>query len=575
MILAGLLSTACVKPHSGEDENAGSVSAAVETAPPVRSAPPDAGLPDVDLDGDLLYNVLVGEIAANRGERETAVDSLMEAARISRDPRLAQRATRIALEAERFDLAMESASLWVELQPGEDTPLESLGLIMVEQGRVDDAQEQFSILLQKTADQPGPELRRIARLLGQSSSEDDALIVMTRIVEDYDDNADAHFAVAFLADRVNRNQLVLDSLDRALALRPGWEEAALGKLGHLVQNQYPRDRIDAFARDFLVANPDTTRLRISYARYLVEQEDAQAALEQFQTVLEYAPESTAGLLSAGLLSIEQERYREAREYLVRHLELTPDNDQIRLYLGQIAEQRERYGEAENWYREVSDPGHLFNARLQLAAVINERQGPEAALTHLDTVSAADEGEFVRLALTRERVLREANELPRAKKVLDDAVARYPGNNDLLYARGLLAAQLDRIGEHEQDMRTLLEEDPNNAHALNALGYTLADATDRVEEAHELISKALSMRPEDPFILDSMGWVQYRLGNHQDAIQYLERALSKRDDAEIAAHLGEVLWVTGEKERARDIWTRARRENPDNNTLNETIERFTQ
>ena len=153
--------------------------------------------------------------------------------------------------------------------------------------------------------------------------------------------------------------------------------------------------------------------------------------------------------------------------------------------------------------------------------------------------------------------------------------RYPEDTDLLYARGLVAAQLNLIDIHEQDMRKLLVKDPQNAHALNALGYTLADATDRYEEAHSLIEQALSIRPEDPFILDSMGWVQYRLGNHSAAIDYLERALTKRDDAEIAAHLGEVLWVNGNQERAREVWQRALEQNPDNDVLLDTLKRFNQ
>jgi len=572
--LAGLLAAGCAAAPADGQQQARTAAAQDEAAlaPP---APAAGELPDVDLDGDLLYKVLIGEIAANRGQRDTAADSLMEAARLSRDPRLAERATRIALDAERFDLAEQAASLWVELQPDRNRPLESLALIMVEQGRIDEAAARLTELLRKTAEQDATELRRVARLLGQLSNKDNALAAMKRIVASYEDSPDAHFAEAFLADRVGRDKLVVEALDRALALRPDWEDAALAKLGQLIQNKYPREQVAAFAVEFLDRAPEASRVRISYARYLIDHEATGAALDQFRKVLEYDPENTTGLMSAGLLSIQKERYAEARKYLTRHLKLTPHNDQIRIYLGQIAEEQERFAEAEKWYREVSSQDQLFDARLQLGTVLYERQGVDAAIEHLNDINADDENQFVRLVLTKELVLRKAEALTRAKTVLDDAVARYPGNNDLLYARGLLAARLNRISEHEQDMRTLLEEDPNNAHALNALGYTLADATDRIDEAYDLVSKALEMRPDDPFILDSMGWVQYRMGNHQNAIEYLERALSQREDAEIAAHLGEVLWVTGNKERARDIWTRARRENPDNHVLNETIERFTQ
>lgn len=577
VLVAGLLTAGCALVPSGGDAEEAPENVAAAEAPEqeARAAPvdPESELPDVRLDGELLYLVLLGEIAANRGDRETAAASLIEAARISRDPRLAQRATRIALDDERFDVAREAASLWVTLQPDQNQARASLALIMVEQGRITEGADEFIGLLRKDGEPAGAELSRVARLLGQLSNQDNALAAMDRIVAAFEDNPDAHFAAAFLADRVGRGELVLEALERALVLRPDWEDAALAKLGHLIQNQYPREQVAAFAVDFLATAPEANRVRISYARYLIDQEASGAALEQFQEVLKHDPENTTALMSAGLLSIQEEQYKAARKYLARHLKLTPENDQIRIYLGQIAEEEERYAAAEKWYREVSDQSQLFDARLRLGTVIHERDGTEAAMAHLDALNTDDEDEFVRLALTKELVLRRADELERAKSVLDDAVARYPANGDLLYARGLLSARLNRINEHEQDMRTLLEEDPNNAHALNALGYTLADATDRFDEALELISKALQMRPDDPFILDSMGWVHYRLGNHEDAVEYLERALSQREDAEIAAHLGEVLWVIGDRERARDIWKRARQEDPDNHVLNETIERL--
>ncbi|MDZ7842178.1 MAG: tetratricopeptide repeat protein [Gammaproteobacteria bacterium] len=573
-LLAGLLTAGCaLVPSGGDSDEVREAAEAPEQEAPAAPAEPEFKLPDVALDGELLYLVLLGEVAASRGDRETAAESLMEAARISRDPRLAQRATRIALDAGRFEVAREAASLWVTLQPDQDQARAALALIMVEQGRIADAAAELIALLRNDGEPASNELSRVARLLGQLSNQDNALAAMERVVAAFQDNADAHFAAAFLADRVGRDELVIDALERALVLRPDWEEAALAKLGHLIQNQYPREQVAAFALGFLAAAPEANRVRISYARYLIDQEASGAALEQFQEVLKQDPENTTGLMSAGLLSIQEEQYKAARKYLARHLKLTPENDQIRVYLGQIAEEQERYAAAEKWYREVSDQSQLFDARLRLGTVIHEREGVEAAMAHLDSLATDDEDEFVRLALTKELVLRRAEELERAKHMLDDAVARYPANGDLLYARGLLSARLKRINEHEQDMRTLLEEDPNNAHALNALGYTLADSTDRFDEAFELISKALQMRPDDPFILDSMGWVHYRLGNHQDAIEYLERALSQRDDAEIAAHLGEVLWVVGDRERARKVWKRARREDPDNHVLNETIERL--
>jgi len=576
-MLAGAVLAGCaVIPSGGEEPEQAAAPEQASTAADRAAPSPAPELPDVELNGELVYQVLVGELAAKRGEPEVGAEALAEAARLARDPRLAQRATRLALEAGRYDLALDAATLWVEIVPEQDRPVESLALIMVEQGRIAEAETQLvGLLLKKDDEARGVELRRLGRLLGGLSDKERALDLMTRLVDRYQEDADAHFAAAFLADQAGKEEQVLESLASALALRPDWEEAALATVGHLIREQYPRQRVDAFAREFLEANPKASRVRLSYARYLADQEATGESLQQFLALLEHEPDNTAALMSAGLLSVREKQYEQAREYLIRHLELTPDDDQIRLYLGQVAEERERYQEALDWYNEVTSQEHRFDARVDIGLVLAEMEGVEAALEHLDAIQPGDEQEFVRLVLTKEMVLREADALTRAKALMDDAVARYPDNSDLLYSRGLLSARLNQVDEHERDMRALLEADPNNAHALNALGYTLADATDRTQEAFEMIKRALSMRPDDPFVLDSMGWVHYRLGNHADAIEYLEKALSKREDAEIAAHLGEVLWVVGQKDRAREIWAQAKQLHPDNHVLNETLERFIQ
>jgi tetratricopeptide (TPR) repeat protein len=189
-------------------------------------------------------------------------------------------------------------------------------------------------------------------------------------------------------------------------------------------------------------------------------------------------------------------------------------------------------------------------------------------------TAESDEELVRRLLIQEQVWREgAKDRARARQLLDEGLARFPENLELLYARGLLAATMNDVPLMEKDLREVLVKDPNNAHALNALGYTLADQTGRYAEAQQLVGRALELRPEDPFILDSMGWVQYRLGNHQAAVEYLDRALTKRDDAEIAAHLGEVLWVKGDKTRAEEVWGRALKHSPDNEILKGTVTRL--
>ena len=534
-----------------------------------------SGLPNVELDSELLYHLLLGELAFQRGDFETASKALSTAATQSRDYRLAEHATRVSLRAKDYNRAQKSARLWSELRPQDSAPLEIIAMALVEDGQIDAAQVVVEDLLDRKGKTPGTVYRRLAELLSRQPNHQGALGLMSRLVDLNLEDPEIYYAQAYLADRLNESDLVIESIDRALALKPGWEEAALAKAAHLAGDQEQEESVIAFSEGFLNDYPDSNRLRLYYARFLVDRGELAQGLDQFVILIEREPGNADVLYAAGLLAIQLEQYEDAEHYLAQNLQLRPGNDQVRLYMGQLAIEREDYADALELYKAVQSESFYFEAQLSITDILSESDGVDAALEHLETLYPVNQEEYVRWVLAKEQVLRKVKRLDEAKAVLDSAVGRYPEDNELIYARGLLAAQLNLLDVHEQDMRKLLVKDPENAHALNALGYTLADTTDRYEEAQSLIEQALSIRPEDPFILDSMGWVQYRLGNHSDAISYLERALTKRNDAEIAAHLGEVLWVNGDEARAREIWQLGLEQGPENDVLLNTIKKFDQ
>jgi tetratricopeptide (TPR) repeat protein len=534
-----------------------------------------SGLPNVELDSELLYHLLLGELAFQRGDFETASKALSTAATQSRDYRLAEHATRVSLRAKDYNRAQQSARLWSALRPQDSAPLEVIAMALVEDGQIDAAQVVVEDLLDRKGKTPGTVYRRLAELLSRQPNHQGALGLMSRLVDLNLEDPEIYYAQAYLADRLNESDLVIESIDRALALKPGWEEAALAKAAHLAGDQEQEESAIAFSEGFLNDYPDSNRLRLYYARFLVDRGELDQGLDQFVILIEREPGNADVLYAAGLLAIQLERYEDAEQYLAQNLQLRPGNDQVRLYMGQLAIEREDYADALELYKAVQSESFYFEAQLSITDILSESDGVDAALEHLETLYPVNQEEYVRWVLAKEQVLRKVKRLDEAKAVLDSAVGRYPEDNELIYARGLLAAQLNLLDVHEQDMRKLLVKDPENAHALNALGYTLADTTDRYEEAQSLIEQALSIRPEDPFILDSMGWVQYRLGNHSDAISYLERALTKRNDAEIAAHLGEVLWVNGDEARAREIWQLGLEQGPENDVLLNTIKKFDQ
>jgi tetratricopeptide (TPR) repeat protein len=540
---------------------------------PVETAPV---LPNAELTPEVLYNVLVGEIAGRRGEYGLSVRALSNAARETGDPRLAERATLAAIFAKRYAEALDTGRMWVKLRPNDAHAREALATVMLALDRPEEAREHFEKMLElsKQDSQLGHTYLRIAAVLGRHDNRTDALSLMTSLTRLNPGNAEAQFALAHMGMRAGDLSVASGAIDRALIIRTGWEDAALLK-ARILGATNDHKRTVQFYDKYLATYPGSSKVRMNYARYLVDQKNWEGALGQFKLVLETSPENTDVLYALGLLSLQTERLEDADVYFRRALDINPANDQMRIYLGQTAERRDQLETAISWYKSVSSEKYLFEARTRLGVVVAKQSGLAEGRAILNSIKPSTDEERVQLALAEEQVLRDAKEYTAALKVLSDALKALPKHKDLLYARALVAEKLDNLSLHERDLRLVLKLDPQNAHAMNALGYTLADRTDRHQEAYALIKQALELRPDDPFILDSMGWVQYRLGNSAEAIRYLRRALEIRFDAEISAHLGEVLWVSGKQRQAERVWGQALKREPDNESVKNTIKKFKQ
>jgi len=550
----------------------------VKTGPSHDATPPAAkaeeALPKVSLQPEMLYDLLLGEIAGQRGQIGVAAATLGKVAQQTRDPRVAERATLAALYAKRYDEALQSARLWVELRPGDAEAREAMISALLELDRVAEAKSQFEALfgLEETRRHLDQAYLRAAAVLGRASNRAAAIDVMQSLVALNPRSASAHFAMAHLMVRGGDLDKALATIDEVLKLRPDWEEAALFKTRLLLSRKDP-GKARTFFESFLDDNPRATNVRLNYARFLIDQKEWQKALVEFKRVAADAPDDADTIYAVGLLSLQNNRLEEAEKYLKRALELRPENDQARLYLGQVAEQGKRYAEAVRWYREVDDGEYYFEAQLRLGVVLARQGDLAGARRQLDGIKAQNDPQRVQAALAQETILREAKLYREAIEVLNVAIQAVPGDKDLLYARSLAAEKLGMFDVTERDLREILKQDPKNVNALNALGYTLTDRTTRFQEALELLKQAIELKPDDAYIMDSMGWLQYRLGNHAEAVKYLKRALDMRNDAEIAAHLGEVLWVMGNHREAESVWNSALRETPDNEALNGVIKKF--
>lgn len=551
----------------------------VKTEPSPELTGPESGktdesLPKVALDQETLYDLLVGEIAGQQGEIDVAAAKLGKVAQKTRDPRVAERATLAALYAKNYDEALQSARLWVELRPSDTEAREAMITALLELGRVAEAKSQFRTLfgMEETRRNLDQAYLRAAAMLGQVSNQTTAIDVMRSLVALNPGQASAHFAMAHLMVRGGDLEQALVSVNEALQRRPGWDQAALLKAHILLSLKEPQ-KARAFYESFLAANPGATNVRLNYARLLIDQKEWGKALDEFKRVAADVPNDADTIYAVGLLSLQNNRLDDAEKYLKHALELRPQNDQARLYLGQIAEQGKHYAEAARWYREITDSEYYFEAQVRLGVVLAKQGDLAGARRYLEGIKTQDDSQRVQVALAQEQILREAKQYPAALEVLNAAVKAVPDDKDLLYARALVAEKLGKFDVTERDLRAILKQDPKNVNALNALGYTLTDRTTRYQEALVLLQQAMALKPDDAFITDSMGWLQYRLGNNAEAVKYLKHALELRDDAEIAAHLGEVLWMMGNHQEAESVWNRALRETPDNEALNSVIKKF--
>lgn len=569
-----LLSAGCAQSPVAPDASGrtGKLSAAVADQP--RTPSEEQDFPNVVLSQAVLYDILLGEIAGRSGHFELAIQSLTRAALATSDPRLAERASLGALYAKRYADAEKAAQLWVRLRPEHRGARQALATALMALGRIKTAEAHYAKLLE-LAEREG-ELDKIylqitAALVRQKHKQA-ATMMMARLVAKYPRNAFGQYGLAYLAFSAKDLARATAAVDRALLLLPKSEDIALLK-GRILVQAAGATRAEQFYEEFLGRNAGAYRVRTQYARMLVDGRKWAKAAGHFEIVLKVRPDDHAVIYTLGLLALQRNLLDEAERYFVRAIELSPDDAQSRLFMGQLAERRGQLKDARRWYRSLEGGKLDFDARIRRAVLVAKEEGVDAGRKILRDARPKDDKQGVQLALAQEQMLREARKYGEAFAVLSQALKRYPKHTDLLYARALLAEKLDDVAQAERDLRQVLRLDPKNAHALNALGYTLADRTRRHKEALGLIERALNLRPNDPYILDSMGWVQYRMGQYKRAEHYLRRALKIRWDAEISAHLGEVLWVAGDREAARQIWREAIKRAPESEALRETVKKF--
>lgn len=521
---------------------------------------------------ELLYHLLVGEVAGHRGRLQVAVEHYLEAAKLAADANVARRATRLAAYARDYERALRATQRWQALEPDSLDAQQTLAVLYFRTGRKDAAVAQLNHMMRLFEDDPAAGYQRIVALLVQEKDKVGALDLMQRFMEQHGDQAEAHYALASLALQNDALEIALTSADKALALQPAMADAAVLR-ARVFMLQGETDAALTAMKKVVDAHPKEKKHLIAYGRLLAQAARYNDARKQFEKLLQDSPTDPELLYALGLLALEGRQYTIAEGFLQRLLKTGKRNTDAYFYLGSVAEARDQYDKAIQWFSRVRGGERQVDAKIRVAGILARKGDIEAARRYLFKLHDLEPEQAVRLFIAEIEILRKAKRHDDAMEVANNALAKNPGNHDLYYARSLLSEGLGRIDMAEQDLRKVLQTDPDNAHALNALGYMLADRTDRFQEALGYIQKAIELYPNEPAFVDSMGWVQYRLGNLKEAERYLRRAFQLDQDPEIAAHLGEVLWVMGNRPEAQKVWQRALQSDPDSAVLQKVIKRF--
>lgn len=545
-------------------------------------------LPEVTLTSTILFRILASEISAQRGSYLPAGKTMLDLGREVGDYRLARRALEFYLAGGNLPGALEASRVWLRLMPDDpeasSTEMalaaasgQTSGLAAALKKQIDTASDKTVAIVQAFAVLSRmPDKRAALRILGEAIGQSNAKNLVA-----------GHLALADMARAAGDNARALDESRLALAGAPRSEEAAL-RVFEYGLNVDPEQALRD-ATDFIAVQPNARRLRVIVASYLAERGQFDAAMSELNAMAKRAPEDFDLLFMQAQVSYRAKRLEQARGFLEQYVAV--QSQRLRAsaaagatdapaalaeayqLLSRIAEEQGQLDEAVNLLAKIEDPSVRYSTRIRQALIRAKQKRVDEALALIDSANAQTDEEMLMGGSAAAQILRDAKRLPEAIKRLQALDEKMPDSVNVKYELAMLYERDNQMRAAERLLRQVIALDAGYAHAYNALGYSLADRNQRLPEALALITRALEISPQDPFILDSMGWVKFRMGKFEEAVKYLNQAYERRPEAEIAAHLGEALWMFNRQDEARRIWREGVKQDASNATLQETMKRF--
>ena len=545
---------------------------AKEAKRPAVANPKSASAQLLDQSGQAVFQVLVAEMALQRGDTNLATKAYSDLSLRTRDPRVLERTVEIAGYARRYDIALEAAKLWLDVEPGSVRAQQMLTGMLILSNRMDELAPTLVRMLEADKEGLGANLLGLNRMFVRTEDRVAVFNLIEKVCRPFFGVAEAHYAVAQAASSASMQERALAEAGRALELRPDWEMAAL--LQAQIAARTSSAQAVAFLQAFVERNPMARDVKLQLARALVGEKRYDEARQIFNQMLQGFPDNPDVVYPVALLALQQNDLAVAEAQFKHLLTLSiPDKSLAYYYLAQIAEERGKTDEALDFYAKVESGDQLVQARMRGAQLLAGQGKLDEARKLLSEANAVSAEQSLQLAIAEAALLRKAKQPQAAFDLLDALLEKQPDNPELLYETALLAERLDKMEIMERRLRRLIELQPENGQAYNALGYSFADRGIQLTEARELIEKAQALMPNDTFILDSLGWVLYRQGDLPGGLAALERAYGMRDDPEIAAHLGEVLWSMNRKDEAQKLLRAAQKKHPDNEPLADAVKKF--
>lgn len=517
------------------------------------------------IDPDVLFMLLTAELAGQRGQYNIALEGYMEAAKRVHDPRFAERATMIAIYMKDSHKTNEALALWLRQDPNNQAARKIAALTALRDGKKKVAVEHLSVLLKVDPagfDNTLLELSSVLQSDGKISALNDALDTLST---QHPGQAEIYYMQSLLAIQKKDKNLAETKVQQALKVRPEWDKALILQ-AQIAVFSGDLNKAKALLKEASVKYPDNSKINKMYAQVLIKAENYEEAIEVYQNISSADPKDIESQFALGLIYMQLEQDERAEGIFKKLLEQPEWQYQASFYLGKIEEKRDHTKNALVWFDKVMEGPFVFDASISAISLLAKDKQFNEANSRLSILQNKFPKQKLRLLLVQAELYSQQKQYEKAFNLLTDALVDFPEQKELLYTRALMAERVNKPEIAKADLKKILAMEPDNVEALNALGYTLLNNPDGYAEAEKYLQRALRLEPEAAVIIDSYGWLQFKLGNKVKALEYLQKAYEKQPENEIAAHLAEVLWALDKKDEAKKIFNKAIKDAPDDEYL---------